>query len=53
MRGTVAKRIRKAVYGDMSSNPKARNYMQNEQTGKIVSTGLRSEYQEVKKEYRG
>ena len=48
MRGAVAKKIRKAVYGDFSNTE--RKY---EETGNgvLLNTGLRKQYKYAKKEY--
>jgi len=65
MRGTVAKRIRRMVYGDFSTrNPGYRfeaydklmalfvRKQRKNKPGTIASIGLRREYREAKKVYR-
>jgi hypothetical protein len=51
MRGTVVKRIRKAVYGDQSTKA-PRKYIwdvnRKDKSGGIMVTGLRREYQAAK-----
>ena len=51
MRGTVAKRIRKEVYGDMSSASSVRKYRRDIKNGTIYAEPLRQHYRQVKKEY--
>ena len=48
MRGTVAKRIRRDVYGDMAVGKK--RYRRDE-NGKIENIGLRKDYLDAKKAY--
>jgi len=48
MRGTVCKRLRKAIYGD-SMSPKVREYRRNARTGAVENVGLRADYQRAKK----
>ena len=48
MRQTVAKRIRKQVYGDYSTTDRSYTKTGN---GVVMNTGLRKEYQAAKKEY--
>lgn len=48
MRGTVAKRIRKKVYGDFST--RERKYRRDDNHCRY-NMGLRKEYLEAKKEY--
>lgn len=56
MRGTVAKRIRKRIYGDQSLKV-IRKYRhsvglsKNDRYGGIVNIGLRQEYQDAKRDY--
>ena len=67
MRGTVAKRIRRGVYGDLSHRQRQYNYasdrMMKQVVGEMVrmvrtvggtvrNTGLRAQYRQAKKEYR-
>ena len=52
MRGTVAKRIRREVYGDNSLRAK-RRYLINPRTGQLIADGLRRTYQAAKKAQRG
>jgi len=47
VRGTVAKLIRKRVYGDMYSGPKDRKYDSNGR-----AKGLRRVYQDLKRRYK-
>jgi len=49
MRGTIAKRIRKKVYGDNSIHTRAYDVIKNSRT--VINTGLRLLYQEVKNNY--
>ncbi len=49
MRGRVAKRIRKEVYGDMSY--RGRIYAKDKNGG-LVNVGLRAKYLEAKKTYK-
>ena len=49
MRGTKAKKLRKLVYGDNSL--KVRNTMKLS-NGQVVNTGLRAEYQGVKRIFK-
>jgi hypothetical protein len=50
MRGTVAKRLRREVYGEGSKrNPGV--YKMHKKTGQIFCHGLRSEYLLEKKDY--
>ncbi len=56
MRGTVAKRIRKRIYGDQSIKAvrKYRHLVGLSKTGRyggIVNIGLRQEYQDAKRDY--
>jgi hypothetical protein len=48
MRGTVAKKIRKSVYGDFSSTDRKYETTGN---GVLLNTGLRKQYLYAKKEY--
>ena len=48
MRGIVAKKIRKEIYGDMSIRDK--KYMKDGET--IRAIGLRAEYQKAKREHK-
>jgi|APSaa5957512622_1039677.scaffolds.fasta_scaffold90907_1 hypothetical protein len=48
MRGTVAKKIRKKVYGDFSTQE--RKYQRDDNNCRS-NVGLRKDYQEAKKEY--
>ena len=50
MRGTVGKRIRREVYGEMSSRSSAAEYVLV--YGAVRCVGLRGEYQEAKREWR-
>lgn len=50
MSGSVAKRIRKAVYGDMCQ--RETKYFIHKQTRTLVCGGLRKVYLGAKKEYR-
>lgn len=54
MRGTVAKKIRKAVYGDMSTRETKYVEEKSGSAGRttVHSVGLRSKYREVKKAVR-
>lgn len=47
MRGKVAKRIRRSVYGDDS--PRARTYLRDKSTGTIIAGTKRGLYQKAKK----
>jgi len=49
MRGKVAKRLRKSVYGDIS--PKLRKYYRHNITGQIVSNNIRQAYQKLERAY--
>jgi hypothetical protein len=49
MRGTVAKRLRKKIYGDDSLRIK-RKY--SKQGGTICNIGKRQEYQDAKMDYK-
>ena len=48
MRQTIAKRIRKQVYGDYSTTDRSYTKTGN---GVVTNTGLRKGYQAAKKEY--
>ena len=60
MRGTVAKRIRREIYGDYSSRPEGRKYQWRGAVGNkrfarpygtIINVGLRQQYQDVKRDH--
>lgn len=50
MNGHMAKKIRKAVYGDHVSGPKGRKYSIDGRT--IVADKVRQMYQAIKRDYR-
>jgi hypothetical protein len=50
MRGAVARRIRKEVYGGQLS-PKVRQYYRHNITGTIIADQSRQVYQQRKKQY--
>lgn len=52
MRGTVAKRIRKRIYGEDGS-PKVRKYKRSRKTGELSAGELRRLYQQQKKRIHG
>ena len=51
MRQTVAKRIRKAVYGDNASTLEARKYHRSPDTGSVQADPSRKRYQQLKREH--
>ena len=50
MRGVVAKRIRREIYGDQSLKQERKYYWSA--FGTIVNIGLRQRYQDAKKDYK-
>jgi len=51
MRGTKSKQIRKAIFGEFSPRPQARTYRWDD-SGALMSTGLRQAYQQAKQLYK-
>ncbi len=51
MRGSVARKIRKEIYGNDLSH-KARTYKLAGRTRTIVDTGLRAKYQKAKENHK-
>ena len=49
MRGTIVKRIKRAIYGDYSSRPETRKYRWDRS---LVSVGLRQAYKQAKRLYK-
>lgn len=49
MRSTIAKRIRRSIYGEYSPRPEARKYRWDKS---LVSVGLRQAYQQAKRLYK-
>lgn len=53
MRGAVARKLRKEVYGEQSSAANARSYFINEKKGVVIADALRRAYQNAKRRHRG
>ena len=51
MRQTIAKRIRREVYGDYISTGNARKYHRDKDTGAIQAEPMRKRYKQLKKEH--